>query len=91
LVADKGAIVKIIDLEPTDWGETILKFERGHTVIVTDESGGISIPHDVLKRYKTRFFHIQVTQEGVILSPANLHLEIDEGNEIIPELPNEEK
>ena len=82
---------KIVILEETDWGGTVLKTKGGHIVVVTNESDGIYIPYEQLKQYKTRFFRLQMNKGELILSPAKLQLEVVGGEGAILETPNEEK
>ena len=74
----------LIIFEDTFLGGTVLKTEREHIVAVTGECGGIYIPDDFLKQYKTRFFRIQVNQDELILSPVKVQLEVVEVEEKFP-------
>ena len=91
MVMEIREAAKIVILEETDLGGTVLKTERGHIVVMADECNGIYIPNDIIKNYKTRFFRLQVNQDAIILSPTKLQLEVVEREGAILETPNEEK
>ena len=74
---------KITILEQSDLGCTLLKTERGHVIVVTDDSNGIYIPDEITEKYKTRFFRLQVNQGGIVLTPAKMKLELVEEEETI--------
>ena len=84
MVMDIRDAAKITIIEETDLGATVLKTERGHIILVTDDGGGVYISEEITEKYKTRFFHLQANLEGIILTPAKMTLELVEEEETFP-------
>lgn len=76
MVMETREFEKIVRFEETDYGGMLFKTEQGHIVVRTDEFGGIYIDCELLDKYETSFFRLQVNQGGIVLTPARMKLEL---------------
>ena len=76
LVTETREATQIVMFEETEYGVMLFKTEQGHTVVRTDEFGGIYLDCDLLDEYKTSFFRLQANQGGIVLTPARMKLEL---------------
>jgi hypothetical protein len=73
--------VQIVKYEENDYGLMLFKTVQGHVVVRADENGGIYLDSELLEKYKTSFYRLQVNQGGLVLTPARITLEIVEEEE----------
>jgi hypothetical protein len=81
MVPETREATQLVAFEENDYGLMLFKTAQGHIVVRADEDGGIYLDGELLEKYKTSFYRLQVNQGGVVLTPARITLEIVEEEE----------